>query len=96
MLNQQATYLESQDDDQCPRLAFTEDLLKEVATWKLEGDQIIIGMDANDDVQDSHFAAMMCRAKFFEVIMDKHGWAGPSMYAQGTKPVDAIWVLSSL
>jgi hypothetical protein len=96
VLNQQATYFEAQDDDRCPRQAFTEDLLTEVAKWKLEGDQIVIGMDANDDVRYSNFATLMRRADFYEVVTDKHGQSGPSTYARGTKPVDAIWVLSSL
>ena len=51
--NQQKGYFEGIKDDRCPRQIFVDDLSKEVEGWLEAGDQLVIGMDANDDLQCS-------------------------------------------
>jgi hypothetical protein len=48
---QQERYFTSKDRDIEPRMAFYTDLFEAVDSWKREGDQIILGIDANEDVR---------------------------------------------
>ena len=48
---QQKAHFEAKDDDCCPMAIFSDDILKEVCNWKEEGDQIVLGIDANADVR---------------------------------------------
>ena len=54
--NQQKAHFETKDDDRCPRAIFTDDMLKEIRNWKEEWDQIVIGIDANEDVHTGKLA----------------------------------------
>ena len=57
VMQQQYRYLkdkgrvEENGDTTNPRKAFYEDLRNEIEEWKEEGNQIIIGLDANEDVR---------------------------------------------
>ena len=57
--NQQKGFLEEKDDDRCPRSAFVDDLCGEVAIWMEQGDQVIIGMDLNEDVRQCVFSGKL-------------------------------------
>jgi hypothetical protein len=59
---QHKQYLQSRDDGRCPRLAFLEDLCKEIEAFKEEGDNIILMLDGNDDIRrgDIHRAFTNC------------------------------------
>ena len=48
--SQQRTYFQQHNEDQCPRDLFTIDLCKEIEKWLESGDQLILGVDANEDV----------------------------------------------
>ena len=47
---QHQNYFDSKDIEGCPRELFTAHLLAEVETWITQGDQIILMMDANEDI----------------------------------------------
>ena len=49
---QHRTWLPEQGDEREPRLAFLEDLCSALQTWLQEGEHIVMGMDANDDLRD--------------------------------------------
>jgi hypothetical protein len=38
-------------DDICPREAFIRDLCKELDEWIAQGDQVIVALDANEDLR---------------------------------------------
>jgi hypothetical protein len=50
MWNQHSTYFEDHDDHWDLCAAFTADLVKEVTKWLEMGDQVVIGIDMNDDI----------------------------------------------
>ena len=59
MWNQHLTYFEDHDDHWEPCAAFTADLVKEVKKWLEMGDQVVIGIDVNDDIQSCSFLVAM-------------------------------------
>ena len=48
---QHQNYFDSKDIEGCPRDLFTSHLLEELDTWIASGDQIILMMDANEDIR---------------------------------------------
>ena len=94
--NQHKTYLDNHDDNRDPRIAFTADLRKEILVWQLASDQILIGMDANEDVHDGSLYQTMAALNLREAVTSRHGLTGPRTYQGGSKPIDALWVSPTL
>jgi hypothetical protein len=46
---QQLSYLQSQQEYRCPRKVLLEDLAKELAGWRSQGEKLILLVDANED-----------------------------------------------
>ena len=59
MWNQHSTYFKDHDDHREPCAAFTANLVKEVKTWLEMGDQVVIGIDVNDDIWSCSFLVAM-------------------------------------
>ena len=59
---QQRRYLIGKEDDlTCPRRRFQEDLFKQLEIWKEEGNEIIVCMDANENIYDKCIGkTLMC------------------------------------
>ena len=94
--SQQKSHFEAQDDDRCPRDIFIVDILKEVQAWKEEGDQIVIGIDANEDVRTGKLAKAFRDEGLIEICTTSHGQNGPTTYDRGQRPIDGIFVTSTL
>ena len=94
--NQQKSHFEAQDDDRCPRAIFISDILVEIRKWKEEGDQIVIGMDANEDVRTGKLSEAFREEGLIELCTDCHGMNGPTTYDRGQRPIDGIFVTSTL
>ena len=94
--SQQRSYFDSINDDRCPREIFTADLCAEIVQWFETGDQIIIGLDANEDVRNGGFSAKLSRLGLQETIIAQHGNGGPATYARGSTPIDGLYVSRSL
>ena len=90
--NQQKGYFEGIKDDRCPRQIFVDDLCKEVEGWLEAGDQLVIGMDANNDVQRSTLKSRLEKLGLVESITSWHGLNGPLMYNFGSVPIDGLFV----
>ena len=82
--NQQKVFFESKDEDRCPREMFVEDLCAEVVKWLAEGDQLVIGVDANEDVRSSTFGKRLKSLGLEETITAQHGSDGPATYNRGS------------
>jgi hypothetical protein len=95
MWNQQKTIL-LKNEDLCPRLLFILDLEEEVKKWLEAGDQLVIGLDVNDDVRRCLFSLVMSPLGLAEVVTHKHGPAGPETYHKGSEPIDGIYVSITL
>ena len=94
--NQQKWYFEGIQDDRCPRDAFVDDLCKEVAEWLELGDQLVIGIDANEDVRSGVLTTKLERLGLVENVTAKHGCQGPPTYDRGSVPIDGMFVSRTL
>ena len=94
--NQQKAFFESADEDRCPRTMFSEDLCKAVKEWMEAGDQIVVGMDANEDVRRCSLSQSLRAMGLEEVIIKQHGQNGPATYARGSCPIDGLFVSRTL
>ncbi len=86
----------AQQNSRCPRIAFIEDLAKDVTIWMAAGDQIILGIDANDDVRNCSLSTTLQELGLYEAITKKHGQDGPPTHDQGSTPIDGCYVSSGL
>lgn len=93
---QQQKYFKNEQDDICPREAFTRDLNEEITEWLESGDQLIIGLDANDDMRQGSVASMLRSRRLSQAIMAKHGPNAPPTTNSGSRVIDGIWISSTL
>jgi hypothetical protein len=61
--------LEGCKDDRNPRTAFYEDLQAQISLWIEEGDQIIVGLDANDDLRNDDLCDSIVNTMFTSLNM---------------------------
>ena len=94
--NQQKAYFEDKNDDRCPCVAFIEDLVEQVKLWKEDGDQMVIGLDANEDIRNGMMWAAMKRLGLVELVSHAHGSDLPRTQQRGSLPIDGIWVSPTL
>ena len=87
------------DGDRCPRQAFFEDLHQEMLGWLTEGEQIVLSLDANEDVRHGGIA------QWVETwgLVDAHRQAHPNLPSVETcssntsaVPIDGIWISAGL
>ena len=94
VFQQQVRALGKVDDFRHPRTALLEDLTSAIAEWKLEGDHIILGMDANEDVRGGEVDLFMKTVCMREVILELHCESSPpATYNRNNKrqPIDGLW-----
>ena len=94
--SQQRSYFDDNDEDRCPREMFTIDLCAEIVKWQVSGDQVIIGLDANEDVRNGDFSRKLARLGLTETITAQHGNCTPATYKRGSIPIDGLYVSSTL
>ena len=75
---------------------FTIDLFKEIETWLESGDQLILGVDANEDVRTGPFSRNLKTLGLAKVITNQHGNEAPATYNRGSVPIDRLYVSSTL
>ena len=61
--------------------------------WKQEGDDIILGLDCNDDVRKCKLVDLLLDINIVETVTEMHGLQGPATQQSNTirKPIDGIW-----
>jgi hypothetical protein len=92
--HQQARGLSKRNDHRDPIDALREDLERAIIEWKTEGDHVIIGMDANEDVRYGKLHHVFEAMGLRKVILDKHrGKSPPATQNRNQKrqPIDGIW-----
>ena len=92
---QQLRYFRGNNDNRDPRTAFYEDLFQDVSVWKQEGDRIIIGLDANEDVRKGETSNFFQAVGMKEAILNSHtGRDPPATYNRNMnrEPIDGMWV----
>ena len=94
--NQQRSYFDDKNDDRCPRELFNLHLADAIRTWLAAGDQLVVALDANEDVRYGTVYQFLLDLGLKEAIIDQHGPAGPSTFAYGSCPIDGLFVSSTL
>ena len=82
-----------------PRAALYEDLFMECTEWMDEGDQLIIGIDANEDVRIGATAEFFQTLGMREAILDKHSQSSPPATHNRNnqrQPIDGLFVTPGL
>jgi hypothetical protein len=70
--SQHERHLRTINDFRDPRRAFIKDLETKLELWMTEGNLIVIGIDANDNVQTGDVNTMMCSKGLIEVHLKRH------------------------
>ena len=88
-----------QDED--PRQSFVDDLIGAIEEWTSWGCEIILGIDANDDVSvdsPSSISFLFRQAGLQEAILQRHQQAPPATQVdnRSNKPIDGIFVTSGV
>ena len=83
-----------------PITTFDQDLKKLVHNYVLQGDQVILLIDANEDLSkasSNSFVQQMQRVGLEEVILSRHSKSvPPPTRTPGSKPIDTIFCTSAL
>ena len=93
---QQKCTLNLRNDRRCPREAFWDDILKEIATWQEEGDQVVLMLDANQDVRDQVIKNKLATVQMREILLERHGQDAPNTYNRGRLPIDGIFATPAI
>jgi hypothetical protein len=70
-------------------------LAKQIKKWTFMGDQIIVALDANDDLRDGSIKCMMARQRLREALLTRHKSTPtvPTFHMNSDgKPIDGIFV----
>jgi hypothetical protein len=97
--SQQERRLRFIKDDRNPRRAFVQDLKKDLEAWQTEGNLIIIGLDANDNIRTGDVNAMLRSKGLLDVHAVRHPHLPPTATCNKNTqeiPVDGIWASPSL
>ena len=84
-----------------PRTAFVTDLVTAIRQWRSEGCEIILGVDANEDLSSlgpTSFRYKLQQAGMTEAILQRHGPKTVATYQRNTKnqPIDGIFTSSGV
>ena len=88
--SQHQRYLDNNNDQRSPRDAMLEDLLRDIVTWKNEGDQIILLMDCNEDIRNTRFKQKLLAAGLTEAITRDNNRPIPT-HSRGSTAIDGIF-----
>ena len=97
-MQQSRYYRETRQDDRCPRTIFLEDLKTTIQPWIDAGDQVIVGIDANEDVRQGATHSMFRSIGMKDAILTKYRTSPPETYQRNfqRKPIDAIFVTTGI
>ena len=95
---QHLNYYRAHNRQGCPRLLILEDLRAQLADWISQGDNLIVGIDANEDVRSGDTASMFNSLGMRDAVMSIHGNAPPETMNRNNnkKPIDAIFVSAGI
>ena len=91
---QHKNYLQGNNDDRDPRIAFKEDFQTELNEWIEDGDQVIVGGDVNQSVEHEDITSIFMEYDMTNVIFQRHGADNaPTTYYRTTsgRIVDGMW-----
>ena len=80
----------------CPRRALLDDLGDSIKYHHAQGEQIVLMMDCNTDIQETQFRSWLQEIGLEDGIMDHEHPIMPATYHRGSKPIDGIFMSPSL
>jgi exonuclease III len=96
---QRRYFITKEGDLTCPRTRFREDLVALLKKWRLDGDRLVVCMDANEDVYRKSIGKALTDPEGLnmrEVVGDFTGGKLGATYFRGSKPIDAVWATQDL
>jgi hypothetical protein len=93
---QQQHFLDEQLDDVCPREAFIRDLCTEMDEWIEQGEQLIVALDANEDLRSGPVAMAFKQRDMREVLLMRHGRNAPPTMDNGSSVINGIWATPAI
>ena len=97
--NQHRRYFLAHGDDREPIAAFDQDLCEVLSTWLQTGANIILGMDANEDVRRGPLSQRLSVLGLQEAITRHHHPCSPPATQNRNRsriPIDGIWVTGNV
>ena len=83
----------------CPRTKFREDLIDQLSKWREEGDQLIVCLDANENIYTKSIGRELTNLDGLakrEVVGNFTGkQVGPTFF-RGSNPIDGVWATSDI
>ena len=83
-----------ENDDTCPRTRFRQDLVRQLKTWRENGDRLIVCMDANENIYKKSIGKALKDSEGLcmkEMVGDHTGKALRATFFRGSTPIDAVW-----
>jgi hypothetical protein len=84
---QHTRYFLAHQTEREPRSAFYEDLYDAIEDWFTQGDQLVLGIDANKDVRTGQTLEFARTLGLREVILERHSMVSPLSHLQLKLPV---------
>jgi hypothetical protein len=88
---QQKNFFLARDEEEDPRRLFIRDLVEQIQGWLQEGNQLMVNLDANEDVGHGEMADALRGLGLEEAVTKRHG-RGPATYQRGAVPIDGLFV----
>jgi hypothetical protein len=90
--SQQQRYLDRHGDSRCPRDAMLTDLVNCIQSWRIQGDQIVLMADFNENVDGDRLKQWSENLQLINAISRLHAIENEATYHRGTYSIDAIMV----
>jgi hypothetical protein len=95
--NQHRCFLSTQNDNTCPREAFTRDLQAELETRLAHNEKLVVMLDANEDVRAGPIHTMFTDLGLRDAVLSRHSsLPAPGTSLTGSRPIDGIFVSEGL
>ena len=95
VLSQQERYFQGEGSDPDIHKQFIEDLTTAIGRMRDNGDHVVLGMDANEDIRTGSVTLALEDVGMLEGMISKHrGASVPATCAtnQSRTPIDGIWI----
>ena len=93
---QHLRYIQNAGLDTTPYELFCSDLLTQLRTWREQGYNVVMVMDANEHVLTGQFTRQLANVGLKEVSHKQWGDSEPNTYIDGSQPIDGVWISSGL
>ena len=94
--SQHQRHFDETDDDRCPRIAFMNDLLRQLLQWKEDGDQLILMIDCNENISSPSIKNAFREVGMKEAITHGRDTTTHATFHRGSIPIDGIFTSSTI